>query len=94
MVRRSNSGMTYLDSPMSFRTLIVVTACMATLLSGCGKKTEAELAEEERAKLKAEKRAEAGKVYQELAEKFPDHAKAKDAAVKAQAIATPAAPKK
>ena len=79
---------------MSFRTLIVVTASMATLLSGCGKKTEAELAEEERVKLKAEKRAEAGKVYKELAEKFPDHAKAKDAAVKAQAIAAPAPPKK
>jgi hypothetical protein len=85
--------MTYLDSPMSVRTLIVATACMATLLSGCGKKTEAELAEEERVKIKGEKRAEAGKVYQELAEKFPDHPKAKDADVKAKAIAAPA-PKK
>jgi dephospho-CoA kinase len=85
--------MTYLDSPMSFRTLIVATACMATLLSGCGKKTEAELAEEERVKLRADKRVEAGKVYQELAEKFPDHPKAKDADTKAKAIAAPA-PKK
>jgi dephospho-CoA kinase len=79
---------------MSFRTLIVATVCLAaSFLSGCGKKTAAELAEEERVALKAEKRAEAGKVYKELAEKFPDHPKAKDAAMKAQAIQAPA-PKK
>jgi hypothetical protein len=76
---------------MSFRTLTVATACIAAIsLSGCGKKTAAELAEEERAAMKAEKRVEAGKVYQELAEKFPDHPKAKAAAMKAQAIQAPA----
>jgi hypothetical protein len=88
---RSNS--TYLDSPMFFRSLIVVMVGLAALFGGCAKKSEAEIAEEERAKLRAEKRVEAAKVYKELADKFPEHAKAAEAAAKAQALSV-AAPKK
>ena len=78
---------------MFFRSLIIVMVCLAALLAGCAKKSEAEIAEEERAKLRAEKRVEAAKVYKELADKFPEHAKAAEASAKAQALSA-AAPKK
>lgn len=78
---------------MSLRILIVATTCCAAMLAGCKKKTEAELAELERVKIREEKRAMAIKAYQDLAEKFPDHPKAKEAAAKAQALAAQA-PKK
>src|SRR5688572_26738081 len=80
---------------MFFRILIVATACCATLLAGCKKKmTAAELAEEERVKIREEKRVQAIQAYKDLAEKFPNHPKAKDAAAKAQALAAQAPPKK
>lgn len=75
---------------MSLRILIIATTCCAALLSGCKKKTEAEMAEEERVKLRGEKRGLAAKAYKDLADKFPDHPKAKDAAAKASALAAPA----
>jgi len=78
---------------MSLRTFIVATCCVAAAVSGCGKKSEAELAEIERSKLREEKRHAAVKAYSDLAEKFPEHEKAKQAAVKAQALGAPA-PKK
>ena len=68
---------------MSLRTFIVATSCVAAAFTGCSKKTEAELAELERAKLREEKRQAAVKAYSDLAEKFPDHPKAKEAAAKA-----------
>ena len=77
---------------MSLRTINLTAAVTALGLTGCGKKTEAELAEEERVKLRAQKREEAAKAYGTLAEKFPDHPKAKEAAAKAAALK--AAPKK
>jgi hypothetical protein len=78
---------------MSLRTFIVATSCLAAALSGCGKKSEAELAEIERAKLREEKRIAAAKAYSDLAEKFPEHPQAKPAAAKAQALSAQA-PKK
>ena len=78
---------------MSFRPLILITlACLAGL-SGCKKKTEAELAEKERIKLRESKRAEAAATYKTLADKFPLHPKAQEAAAKAQALSSQA-PKK
>jgi outer membrane protein assembly factor BamD (BamD/ComL family) len=75
---------------MSFRLLTFVTlACLASL-TGCKKKSEAQLAEEQRAALRDTKRAEAAEAYKTLGEKFPDHPKAKEAAGKAAALATPA----
>jgi hypothetical protein len=71
---------------MSLRTFIVATCCVAAALSGCSKKSEAELAELERSKLREEKRQAAGKAYSDLAEKFPEHPRAKDAASKAQTL--------
>ena len=78
---------------MSLRTIIVATSCLAAGISGCGKKSEAELAEIERSKLREEKRQAAVKAYSDLAEKFPDHPKAKEAAAKAEALKAQA-PKK
>ena len=43
---------------MSLRTLIVAITCASAALTSCAKKTEAELAEMERAKLREEKRQE------------------------------------
>jgi hypothetical protein len=60
------------------------------LLVGCGKKSEAELAAEQREALKAEKRAQAAKAYKDLAENYPDDPNAKGAAAKAAALAAPA----
>ena len=74
---------------MSFRTLIVAATCAAAALGGCAKKTEAELAEAERSKLREEKRAAAAKAYSDLAEKFPEHPRAKEAAAKAKALSAP-----
>ena len=71
---------------MSLRTFIVATCCVAAAVSGCAKKSEAELAEIERGKLREEKRQAAIKAYSDLAEKFPDHPKAKEAAAKAEAL--------
>ena len=62
-------------------------------VAGCAKKSEAELAEAERVGLREQKRQDAIKVYKELADKFPEHPKANEAAGKVQAL-TAAAPKK
>lgn len=72
---------------MSYRILIVATALCATLLTGCKKKTAAETAEEDRLKLREEKRAKAIEAYKALSEKFPEHPKAKAAASEAQSLA-------
>jgi hypothetical protein len=78
---------------MSLRTLFVAITCASAALTGCAKKTEAELAEMERAKIREEKRQEAIKAYSDLAEKFPNEPAAKDAAAKAQKLQA-LAPKK
>jgi hypothetical protein len=75
---------------MSLRTFLVAITCASTLLTGCGKKSEAEIAEAERVKLREEKRQAAIKAYKDLAEKFPEHPKAKEAAAKAQALSAQA----
>ena len=72
---------------MSYRILMIAMALCATLLTGCKKKTAAELAEQERLKLREEKRAKAIEAYKTLSEKFPEHPKAKAAAAEAQALA-------
>lgn len=69
---------------MSLRTIIVAVTCASAALTSCAKKTEAELAEMERAKLREEKRQEAIKVYNDLATKFPNDPNAQKAAAKAQ----------
>ena len=71
---------------MSLRTILVATSCAAAALSGCSKKSEAELAEIERGKMREEKRQAAVKAYSDLAEKFPEHERAKEAAAKAQTL--------
>lgn len=71
---------------MSVRHLIIAGLCVTGLFAGCGKKTEAELAEMEREKLRGEKKVAAANAYRELAKKFPDHEKAKDASAKAATL--------
>jgi hypothetical protein len=71
---------------MSLRILIVAASCAAAAFSGCTKKSEAELAEAERAKIREEKRQAAIKAYNDLAEKFPEHPRAKAGAAKAQEL--------
>jgi hypothetical protein len=71
------------------RTLPILAAT-SLLLAGCSKKSAAELAEEERAKLKLEKRAKAAEAYKALADNYPDDPKAKEAAAKAAALSAPA----
>ena len=78
---------------MTLRTLIVATACASAALTGCAKKTEAELAELERATLREEKRQEAIQAYSDLAKKFPNDPNAQKAAAKAQQLQADA-PKK
>ena len=51
---------------MSLRTIIVATCCVTAAVSGCAKKSEAELAEIERGKLREEKRQAAIKAYSDL----------------------------
>ena len=69
---------------MSLRTLIVAVTCASAALTSCAKKTEAELAEMERAKLREEKRQEAIAVYDALATKFPNDPNAQKAAAKSK----------
>ena len=78
---------------MSLRTLIVAMSCVAAALSGCSKKSEAELAELERVGLREKKRQDAVKAYSDLEKNFPDHPRAKEAAAKAQTLGAQA-PKK
>jgi hypothetical protein len=78
---------------MSLRTLFVAITCASAALTGCAKKTEAELAELERAKIREEKRQEAIKAYSDLAAKFPNDPNAQKATTKAQALQAQA-PKK
>jgi hypothetical protein len=77
---------------MSLRTIIVAISCGCAVLSGCSKKTEAELAEAERVKIREEKRAAAAKAYKDLADNFPEDKNARAAAAKAKELSAP--PKK
>lgn len=70
----------------------LILSAIAVLASGCSKKTAAELQEEQRQKLREDKRSAAIKQYKELADKYPDHEKARQAADKAKALEQ--APKK
>jgi hypothetical protein len=67
-----------------------ILAATVIVLTGCGKKSAAELAEEERAALKAEKRAKAAEAYKALTDNYPTDPKAAEAAAKAAALAAPA----
>jgi hypothetical protein len=71
------------------RTLSILAAT-SIILTGCGKKSVSELAEEERAKLKTEKRAKAAEAYKTLADNYPNDEKAQEAGAKAAALAQPA----
>jgi hypothetical protein len=68
-----------------FRLTVIFTS-IALLISGCGKKTEAELAEEERQKIREQKRLDAIKQYQRLAREFPESQNAQKAADRAKAL--------
>jgi hypothetical protein len=68
---------------MSFRITTIAFTSAALFLTGCGKKSASELAEEERNKLREVKRQNAAKYYRLLAEKYPEHEKAGEAARKA-----------
>ncbi len=69
------------------RHLLIFTALSATLLfSSCGKKSEAEKAEEERAVVREEKRKRAAELYKTLAKEYPDDPKATEAKQKAAAL--------
>ena len=72
-------------------TLLLSSA--ALLLVGCGSKTEAEKQEEERVEIREKKRQLAEGFYKDLATKFPEHEKAKEADAKAKALAAKAPPK-
>ena len=76
------------------RHLIILTAIGATLLcSGCGEKSEAEKAEEERSAVREEKRKRAAELYKTLAKEYPDDPKAAEAKRKAEGLEA-MAPKK
>ena len=97
MLRRNNLAVARrIEKPharMSLRPLITLFAAALLLLAGCGKKTAAEIAAEQKAALKEEKRQEAIKLLKQLATDFPDQPKAKDAPAEAAALEA-AAPKK
>lgn len=77
-----------------FRKFLPLTALSAAFfLPGCGEKTEAEKADEERVALREEKRKKAVEIYNLIAKEYPDDPKAADAKQKAAALEAQA-PKK
>ena len=78
-------------NPTSILRTFSILALSSLLLVGCGKKSEAEVAAEQREALKAEKRAQAAKAFKDLADNYPEDPNAKEAATKAAALAAPPA---
>ncbi len=74
-------------------SLLALVVGVPFFFVGCGKKTEAELQEEERVGLREVKRQEAVGFYKDLAAKFPEHEKAQEASAKAKALDAQAPPK-
>jgi hypothetical protein len=65
----------------------LIFTSIAFLVSGCGgKKTQAELQEEERQKIREQKRLDAIKQYKRLATEFSDYPKAAEAAKRAKEL--------
>lgn len=69
---------------------ITLLSLIAMLLTGCGKKTEAEIQEEERAALRAKKKEDARMLYNQLVKNYPDDPRADQARAKVKALETPA----
>ena len=71
---------------MSCKLLALATASLALLLPACGEKSAAEKAEEERVKIREEKRKQAAQLYRTLAKEYSDDAHADEAKQKAAAL--------
>ena len=78
---------------MSRKFLALTLACAALLFPSCGEKSDAEKSEDDRAKLREEKRKKAIELYQTLAKEYPDSPKAEEAKKRAAALEA-MAPKK
>jgi hypothetical protein len=66
--------------------LLLLFTSVALVLSGCGKKTAAELQEEERQKIREQKRLAAIAQYKRLAQEYPENEHANKAADRAKTL--------
>ena len=66
--------------------ILLPTLCATLIFTGCGEKSEAEKAEEERGIVREEKRKRAAELYKSLAKEYPDDPKAAEAKQKAAAL--------
>ena len=64
----------------------ILLSLTAFLLAGCGDKTEAEKQEEERVKIRAEKKENARKYYNDLGTKYPEDPRAEQSKAKAKSL--------
>ena len=71
---------------MSRNFIILPSLCATLLFSACGKKSEAEKADEERSSVREEKRQKAAELYKTLAKEYPDDPKAAEAKQKAAGL--------